>query len=182
MAQEIWRDVITHPGLYKVSNLGRVKSLRRLISVAPSRQSPVGHSFWLSERILKSSPSKWGHHAVTLWHKFTSRQARVHRLVLEAFVGPCPLGKEGCHKNGKSSDNRLKNIYWGTPKQNNADKKRHGTHIEGEDIPWAKLTKKDVLKIRSLAGRVPQNAMAEMYGVRQPQISRIVNRKEWRHL
>lgn len=52
----------------------------------------------------------------------------VHRLVLMAFVGPCPEGKEACHRNGDGSDNRLENLYWGTHAENCADMVIHGTH------------------------------------------------------
>jgi len=38
---------------------------------------------------------------------------RVHRLVLEAFIGPCPYGLVGTHKNGDRTDNRLCNLKWG---------------------------------------------------------------------
>lgn len=40
---------------------------------------------------------------------------RIHRLVLQAFVGPCPEGMEARHLNGDPSDNRLENLCWGTP-------------------------------------------------------------------
>lgn len=54
----------------------------------------------------------------------------VHRLVLEAFVGPCPPGMEACHWNGIPGDNRLHNLRWDTPSANNADILRLGRHYE----------------------------------------------------
>jgi HNH endonuclease/NUMOD4 motif len=42
----------------------------------------------------------------------------VHRLVLTAFVGPCPTGMETNHVNGVRDDNRLENLEWVTPSQN----------------------------------------------------------------
>lgn len=56
------------------------------------------------------------------------RRFRVHRLVLEAFVGPCPDGKECCHRDGDPTNNSLGNLYWGTHGQNMNDQVRHGTH------------------------------------------------------
>src|SRR5262249_4354731 len=55
----------------------------------------------------------------------------VHRLVLEAFVGPCPPGMEARHVNGIKTDNRLVNLQWGTHRQNMRDKATHkmGTSI-----------------------------------------------------
>lgn len=52
----------------------------------------------------------------------------VHRLVLEAFVGPCPEGMEGCHGDGDPTNNSLGNLRWDTATSNQLDKVRHGTH------------------------------------------------------
>lgn len=53
----------------------------------------------------------------------------VHRLVLEAFVGPAPEGMEGCHNNGDPWDNRLENLRWDTHQANMADAAAHGTFV-----------------------------------------------------
>lgn len=61
----------------------------------------------------------------------------VHRLVLWAFVGPCPKGKEASHKNGDNQDNRLTNLKWKNHTQNEIDKIKHGTSLrifKDEDI------------------------------------------------
>ena len=52
----------------------------------------------------------------------------IHRLVLEAFVGPCPEGMETCHNNGVRTDNRLENLRWDTSSANNDDIVKHGRH------------------------------------------------------
>ena len=44
---------------------------------------------------------------------------KIHRLVLEAFVGPCPEGKECNHKNHERDDNELTNLEWVTRSENN---------------------------------------------------------------
>ena len=54
--------------------------------------------------------------------------ARVHRLVLEAFVGPCPDGMEGCHNDGVPTRNHLGNLRWDTQSENMYDRVRHGVH------------------------------------------------------
>ncbi len=47
---------------------------------------------------------------------------RVHRLVLESFVGPCPEGMECRHfPDTDKSNNRLGNLSWGTREQNRDD-------------------------------------------------------------
>lgn len=50
----------------------------------------------------------------------------VHRLVLKAFVGPCPKGQWAAHNDGNTENNSLTNLRWDTPANNCADKKRHG--------------------------------------------------------
>jgi HNH endonuclease len=45
----------------------------------------------------------------------------VHKLVLEAFVGPAPEGMLCRHENDVKSDNNLKNLSWGTPLDNAYD-------------------------------------------------------------
>jgi hypothetical protein len=53
---------------------------------------------------------------------------KVHRLVLETFVGPCPDGMECCHNNGDPADNRLENLRWDTLSSNAYDRVEHGVH------------------------------------------------------
>lgn len=97
-----WKQMPEHPE-YKVSNGGDV--------MAPSGC------------LLKPHPTN-GYQRVSLGNT----QRYVHRLVLEAFVGPCPPGKQCRHLNGDKADNKLTNLAWGTPSENNYDRVRHGTH------------------------------------------------------
>lgn len=106
-----------------------------------------------------------------------------HRLVLEAFVGPCPDGMEACHNNGDRTDNRIENLRWDTAKANQADRKKHGTYLCGEAVPYAKLTADKVREIRRRAeGGEKQAALAREFGVGDPQIHRIIKRERWAHV
>src|SRR5438105_1738263 len=50
---------------------------------------------------MKTSPSKYGGYIrVSLWNEGKSYVATIHRMVLEAFVGPCPKGMQCRHLNG----------------------------------------------------------------------------------
>jgi hypothetical protein len=83
----------------------------------------------------------------------SNTKLQVHVMVLNAFVGPCPPGKECRHLNGNPSDNRWpENIKWGTKIENCQDKVEHGTNKgahAGEDHHFSKLTRSQVDDIRS---------------------------------
>lgn len=180
MSEEIWRDIAGFEGIYEVSNHGRVRSVARSVPVICTVQRSYARH--VRERILRGGKGRMGHLSVTLWREHIKTLASVHVLVLEAFVGPRPEGHYGCHIDGRPENNRLSNLYWGTPAQNSADKLRHGTHRQGSEIPWSKFTEADVARIRSLKGRVSQSKLAVEYGVRQGHISRVMNGRQWRHV
>jgi DNA-binding transcriptional regulator YiaG len=89
----------------------------------------------------------------------------VHRLVMLAFVGPCPAGHEVRHINGDPSDNRLVNLRYGTRSENQKDRARHER---------TKLTPANVKDIRRRLKRCEsQYSIAARFNVNQSLISRI---------
>jgi hypothetical protein len=112
----------------------------------------------------------------------------VHRLVLEAFVGPCPPGMECCHNNGDPSDNRLENLRWDTHSGNTMDSLSHGTHnwtnSRGEAHHAATMTELLVREILAIyrAGAATQTEIAHQFGITKSVVWQIVNRKTWRHV
>ena len=60
------------------------------------------------------------------------RLVGVHRLLLAAFVGPCPEGMECRHLDGNRLNNKLENLCWGTHYENIQDRTRHKQHIRRE--------------------------------------------------
>lgn len=108
-----WREIPIFPD-YLASSDGQVK---RKTIVQGSHGRPLNP--------IKCS--KYGHVYVNLYKDKKRHPKLVHRLVLEAFVGPCPEGKEGAHINGIPGDNRLSNLKWATHKENETHKIEHGT-------------------------------------------------------
>lgn len=104
----------------------------------------------------------------------------LHRLVLEAVVGPCPSGLQARHLNGNRHDNRAANLAWGTKRRNESDKVAHGTAPRGDRNGAAKLTWHQVREIRGLlrAGAV-QRRVAEQFQVSPMTVSRIVRGESW---
>lgn len=151
---EIWKDVVGYEGYYKISDWGRVISLgwiKNKLGELAQRREP---------RLLKT-PENGRYKAVSLTKRGENSDNgkifSVHRLVLEAFVGPCPPGMECRHLDGNPSNSHLRNICWGTPSENGMDKRRHGTsrkgkpsNQRGEKHGCAKLTEEQVLEMRTL--------------------------------
>jgi hypothetical protein len=113
MSAEQWRPIPLAPG-YEVSDRGRIRSFRR---GAPA-----------CGRLLSLAPSA-GYRVVRIHHDGSWRVRRVHQLVLEAFVGPCPNDADGVrHLNDVKDDNRLTNLAWGTYAENMRDRVANGIH------------------------------------------------------
>jgi hypothetical protein len=112
---EQWKDIPGYEGLYQVSNLGRVRSLTRVI------QRSNGSPQTVNGRILKPRPLASGHWHVALCYQGHRIDRPIHQLVMLAFVGLAPCGKECRHKNGKHTDNRLFNLCYGTHAENMVD-------------------------------------------------------------
>ncbi|WP_338836323.1 NUMOD4 domain-containing protein [Gordonia polyisoprenivorans] len=110
MTCEEWRAIPGYVGVYEVSDLGRIRSLDRTMV------SAIGHTTHRSGQPISPARDSKGHLVVSLYGRdHTKRSFRVHRLVLAAFVGPCPPGHEALHRNSRTDDNRLANLTWGTP-------------------------------------------------------------------
>lgn len=109
---------------------------------------------------------------------------KAHRLVLEAFVGPCSEGMECRHLDGNRQNNHVSNLCWGTKKENEADKVSHGTLLFGDRHGKSKLTSIEVMEIRDLATHGPytQQKIGDMYGVSNHHVSDIKTGKVWNRL
>lgn len=155
--EEEWRSIPSAP-VYEVSDLGRVRTIR-------------------SGRIRKQVPDKRGGYLNLMFVLGVEKKRvlrKVHHLVLEAFVCPKPPGLRTRHLDGDVTNNRLKNLKWGTSKENEADKVLHGTSQHGERNAQAKLTDTQASEIRRSKARGCD--LAIRYGVRESTtISRIRN-------
>lgn len=163
--KEVWENVPGWETRYSVSSLGRIKVLKQRYRGVQYRTPTISD----------------GRPYVTLAGDGRRASFSVGGLVLLAFRGVCPEGHQCCHKNDDPLDNRLSNLYWGTPKQNAVDRTRNGKTVRGERINTAKLTAAQVKRIRSRWKRgESQCALARAYGVQQGTIWYIVHEKTWR--
>jgi len=107
----------------------------------------------------------------------------VHRLVLEAFVGPCPPGMVACHRNDDASDNRLENLRWDTHKGNAADAVRNGRYRIGPAHHAVRATESLVKAIRR-ADRIGVSCglLARLTGLTESTIRNILKGHTWKWL
>jgi hypothetical protein len=74
---------------------------------------------------LKATPRNRGYLTVNLDRNGKAICRFVHALILEAFVGPCPVGMEACHyPDATPANNSLDNLRWDTHGENAKDKYR----------------------------------------------------------
>lgn len=106
MENEIWKDIQGFEGRYQVSNMGRVRSLDRLI-INPHPYIRKG------EMLNPSMNSKKGYLRISLsdgHRNYTHYE--VHRLVALHFVTGYKPGLVVNHKNEIKTDNRAENLEW----------------------------------------------------------------------
>jgi hypothetical protein len=130
----LYKDIAGYVGRYQISDDGFVRSL-------------------ISNKILRPGKDKDGYLQVCLWtlseNGSCPKYFKVHRLVMEAFVGIRPEKYHICHNDGDKANNSLFNLRFDTAKGNNDDKIIHGTGNSGERNGNSKLTTEDVLDIKS---------------------------------
>jgi hypothetical protein len=169
-----YRNVVGFPG-YRVGSDGSVWSCRKRVGVPSGGTQSILTDQW---RRLKPIAFQ-GYARVTLYPGMKSRQ--IHRLVLEAFVGPCPEGMECCHRDDDPFNNALSNLRWDTHRANIAQRDGRNRQARGERSGVAKLTEDLVRRIRSdhAAGI---RGLARKYGINPSTIRNVVHRYAWKHV
>ena len=101
---ETWNPIEGYPR-YEVSDFGRVRSLD--YPVHYRRENGAEWSRIERGRVLKPRRLPNGYLRVCLGADY---EDYIHRLVLLAFVGPCPEGMQCAHDDGDRGNNRLSNL------------------------------------------------------------------------
>lgn len=186
-------------GTYEVSSLGNIRRNKPGISTFVGRPvKPIASATGYAQVAL-ASPSGW-------------RRFYVHRVVTEAFIGPCPSGFVVNHKDGQRLNNSLANLEYVSSKENAAHYLRSAVRDRGPSMPkppkkglptgtghWSnrrpdlvargermgasKLTTGDVIEIKKRQfNGEKQNKLAAEFGVSIAQVSRIVRGLRWAHV
>lgn len=163
--KEIWRDIAGYEGLYQISNLGNIKSLKRIVISAKRND----FYYTKNDRVLIKEINKHGYAFQSLYKIINGQRVRkaftIHRLVAKAFIlnpdnKPCVN-----HKNGIKTDNRVENLEWCTRSENEQHKYSvlgyKGSHYGkfGKNNPGSKI----VLQIKN------NIVVAKFYGMHEAQ-------------
>lgn len=110
--QEIWKDIIEYEGLYQVSNLGRVRNIKKIsLKLFKSKTN-----------VMATRLNHGGYVLINLTKDSKQISYSVHRLEMAAFRGVSNLQVN--HKDGVQHNNDLENLEYVTTRQNSEH--RHG--------------------------------------------------------
>ena len=113
--EEIWKDIVGYEGIYMVSNLGRIKSLDKLIS----KKNGV-KELKRGKMISICYNKRTNVYEVHLRHENKRKCKKVHRIVAEAFIyNDDPEKKTNVnHLDGDRRNNKVDNLEWSSYSQN----------------------------------------------------------------
>ena len=161
--------------LYEVSNLGRVRSLDRVV---PTKG--IGTRLFKG-KMLTPVVHPGGYIVIGLCAGGRLSQRLVHRLVALSFLGEPPTPEhEAAHLDGVRSNCALSNVAWKTKVENAADKVLHGTNNEGETNHRSGVDVSQVVKIvEAVRSGQMQTDVAEAYGLPVPTVNHIMTGRTW---
>lgn len=164
--KEEWKEI--YNGYYKISNKGRLKRNK------PGPGTYVG-------RILKpryrTKDNMYPSYILSIYGEHITRE--VHKLVSEAFIGPCPKGYDVNHIDGDKENPHANNLEYITRSEN----KKHAIKI-GMENKNLKLNKKKVIKIRKLykTGNYTYRRLAKKFNVNYTCIGHIIKKRTWSYV
>jgi hypothetical protein len=139
---EIFKDIEGYEGYYQISNLGKVKSLHRIVD------NHSGFKKVLKEKFLNPNISKTGYYVVSFKKNNIKKTFKVHRLIANSFIPHVKDKKFVNHINGIKTDNRIENLEWCTILENNLHARKTGlVNDSGCNHVSSKLTEEQVVFI-----------------------------------
>jgi hypothetical protein len=109
---EEWKDIKGYEGMYQVSNLGRVKSLDRLVTFGDN------YKRLHKGKMITPVDNGRGYMRVVLKDHNKNKYTYVHRLVAEAFLQKPEDTAEVNHKDFNKANNKASNLEWVTRTEN----------------------------------------------------------------
>lgn len=105
MDKEIWKPINCYVGVYEISNLGNIKSLKRICN-----------NRVLKEKLLKQNICSSGYKTILLSNNGIIKRYLIHRLVISCFNGYSNLTVN--HKDGNKLNNNISNLEYLTQRDN----------------------------------------------------------------
>jgi hypothetical protein len=153
-------------GAYSASDTGLIRRER------PARGTQAG-------RVLSQQPHPRGYRQATVWVDNRPQQVLVHRLVADAWFGPCPAGHEVNHLNLDKTDNRPSNLEYVTRSENLLHRASAGIG-RGERNGSTVLTEAAVRAIRAEhSSGLGYKRLADKHGVSWGAVRDVVKRRSW---
>lgn len=164
---EVWKAIPFADG-YSVSSLGRFRA---------DRQTSNNWKAGLRKPMKLAN----GYSYIRFLSGGKMKRMYLSRVVATVFHGEPPTPEHHCaHNDGDPSNNKACNLRWATPRENNHDKRLHGTYLLGEATTSSKLTDDAVRFIR--LSKLSGSALAKMYGVTRRAVDRARCGDGWRHI
>lgn len=183
---EEWRPAPGYEGYYEVSNLGRIKSAAIFIRHDGNWAEEGGYIKKI--KIRSQQTNRYGYKTIKLCKLGNCKQARVHRLVAEAFIPTDNHLNQINHIDGNKTNNLITNLEWVTAAENMKHAWETGLvnkdHTVGSRHHNALLNEQLVIEIRSLyaKGGYTQKELAEIYGVKFGTIKDVLTNRTWKHV
>lgn len=164
--EEIWKDIAGYEGWYQVSNLGRVKSIKRkMVNRGNVRIIET-------ERLLRFSVHGKGYYCVRLapvFDGYTKKSFDVHRLVAKAFIDNPNDYKQVDHINKDKTDNRVENLRWVTNQMNQLNTKRNvNITAFGETKCISEWSREYGISTNAIKTRIQKHKMKPEYALTIP--------------
>lgn len=153
------------------------------IPSAPGYFADANGDIWRDGRRLKPTSNGRGYLRLKLCFEGKRVDVYVHRVVCEAYSGPCPEGMQCRHLDGCRANNKPDNLQWSDKATNEADKVAHGTLTRGERHYKTELTDDIVAEARKRAATGESvKAIARELGVDRARLCDAVRGRTWRHM
>ena len=171
--KEICKPILGYKNLYSVNQFGNV------------RRDKSGCGICIKGRILKPV-IKSGYPCIRIYKNGIQKFYSIASIVAKMFIGKRPKNYEINHIDGVKTNNHVSNLEYVTASENVRHAVRNGLRKPrlGIENNYAKLTEKQVLKIRELwnTKKYFQYEIGKMFNVHQGTIHHITSRKQWKHI
>ncbi len=146
MKNEVWRPVDGFEGYYEVSNYGRVRSIKRIVTIK-NRWHDIQRRY--GGTITRGHIDNNGYMAICLQADGRKKYTKVHILVAKAFIENPSNYHQVNHKDENKSNNCVENLEWCTAKYNS----NYGTKIKRQAEKWSR--KVNMLKDGKIVSTFP---------------------------